>query len=359
MGTGDSRGRAGLRVALARSPERRAPAGAPIQRLERGGMPPHPSMRRSGPGQGMPPHPALQHESIQRSELPRPKLPFRLGDTKAAPKKAVKVVKRAAPIEVMEAYNLAIQGSDTFRSWIKYWVRVVATEALGRALLSEFADTVTHSFTWKTKKVTVAINEKTVDSDQPVRTGSFNGWHELGDAQGRPKWGNEVPLISIASPDLVSTRAGNLTLTGTGRVLNHPDCHGMDLDVALFHELCHAYYWQVGATKDLQAVGTTPLVGLFQGGGMRVDAKENTEEQIVSGLWAGKGLTYCENSYRAGAGLPPRTQYSAPSVGIVDQDLVRIAGKKDWAKTWDTWRAGASVSNVFTANGYTALAAVY
>ncbi|MCX4240838.1 eCIS core domain-containing protein [Paraliomyxa miuraensis] len=292
-------------------------------------------------------------------------LPFSLSDPKVEKKKRSKskpkpkpktVEKKPPPIEVME-YCIAIQGSDTFRSWIKYWVRVVARETLGRALLGEFANNVPTSFDWKTKKVTVAFNEKTVDSEQPVRTGSFNGWHDSGPNEGKPKWGTNVPLISIASPNLVNTRCGNLTLGSDGRVRNHPDCTDTDLDVALFHELCHAYYWQMGPTKALQALDTAPLAGLFQGGGRRVDAKENTEEQIVSGLWAGKGLTYCENAYRAGAGLPPRTQYSAPSVGIVDQDLVRIVHKKDWAKTWSTWHG--TVANVFTQNGYTGLAATY
>ncbi|MRG96285.1 hypothetical protein [Polyangium spumosum] len=78
----------------------------------------------------------------------------------------------------------------------------------------------------------------------------------------------------------------------------------------LFHEFCHAYYFQIGASPEYYEMP-------YQVVGMR-------EEMLVCGLSAGRGLEYCENHYRVQSDLPLRTSYK--SQGLEDKDV----SPEDW-----------------------------
>jgi hypothetical protein len=246
------------------------------------------------------------------------------------------------------------------------------------------------------KVVRVAVRQS-VDfktSKQPIRTSSFLRWKETGDPEYGSITDERLPLIDL--PDKNSqpfekvvlepaslklrldvmeppaevkapTRVGlkifdvkdaRYLEVKDGVVLNHADCHGEKMDLVLFHELCHAYIWQRGIGAEL--LRSTPPTGTEPpwpwqrcranfGGNRDVDPIENTEEQLVCGLLAGKGLRFCENTYRHQCEMAPRTQYSASSVSIIDPDVAR-----GWPRSWKS--ATTTQRSVLVANGFRALA---
>lgn len=292
------------------------------------------------------PIPSKAEESTEDDNAPK---------TKKKKKVAKKVVsKEQPPIVVIEDFNLAIQGDEDFLKLVTGLIKELLKVKVGAALLGEFANAPSAT-EWEKKKVTVAVLQRSLTTtDQPIRTGSFNAWNK----DRSRAFGDAVPLINFPGIGMTFPKAGSLTTAVVDDVpviQKHVDFPGgAPMVVALFHELCHAYYWQTGATTALQALNKAPDEGLFKlcmTKDNQVDAKENTEEQIVSGLLAGKGMRYSENSFRADAGLPARTGYRAPTVAIVDQELLE---DKDWPKSWGTYKT--SVSAVLDANGYKDLA---
>lgn len=78
-------------------------------------------------------------------------------------------------------------------------------------------------------------------------------------------------------------------------------------DLILFHELCHAYYFQIGMAPEYFAL---------PGNGQYADYSNTIEEMLVCGLELGRGLEICENNYRVQKGLALRKTYKA--VGLAD-----------------------------------------
>ncbi|WP_133740276.1 hypothetical protein [Actinorugispora endophytica] len=120
---------------------------------------------------------------------------------------------------------------------------------------------------------------------------------------------------------------GSPVMLGEGREMHHdgvvnPDFAGKaDFGLVVFHEMCHAYYDQAGAAGLMSGRAAE-----FEAApGHRVaDFQNYAEEILVCGLLQGKGLKYCENTYRRQKGLPPRPAYSA--VGLKDDpDLAAFA----------------------------------
>lgn len=171
---------------------------------------------------------------------------------------------------------------------------------------------------------------------KPIETQSFKGWDP--DHSIFNRWKHEsptIPFVHFPNPQLgfsQNSEAGEVRLTNEG--LQHPDFDEPEpLDIVVFHELCHAYYDQLGATEQLRKVsldntskkGTALQKKPFEMGAdnqtLSTDGIENNvEEQIVVGILAGKGVKYCENNYRVQCKRKLRTKYQAVKI-MQDEEL--------------------------------------
>jgi len=145
-----------------------------------------------------------------------------------------------------------------------------------------------------------------------IETKNFGGRKDDG---GKVFTGGQIPCVSLVPPPPQgqTLQLGSGIEIGHDGVLRHPDFVQMEaFDIVLFHELCHAWYEQAGISPQMSAQAQ-PNKGLWQDVGSH-DAQNTTEEQLVSGLLAGKGLKYCENHYRQQAGRALRPSYVSVSI---------------------------------------------
>ena len=121
-----------------------------------------------------------------------------------------------------------------------------------------------------------------------------------------------------------------------GMLIGHDDFKvdpftaGTQMDVVLFHELCHAYLISAGISPKWDGHGFPTNKPT-----LTCDSKVDVavEEQVVCGLVYGRGLSCCENAYRAERKLPPRTSYKA--VGIPDDAGLGADFGKVWKEAED------------------------
>lgn len=169
---------------------------------------------------------------------------------------------------------------------------------------------------------TVVIREPE-RAGKPIETKAFGGReHGAGSNRfGDPK----VPLIRFYNRPpareviALKSEAGPVQIDSTG-VIQHPDFAELtEFAIVLFHELCHAWYDQIGIFAKLTASNPSTKGIWAKGAGSRViDAAVHVEEQLVCGLLAGKGVKFSENTYRFQTGKRPRRTYL--SVGIMGDD---------------------------------------
>jgi hypothetical protein len=138
-------------------------------------------------------------------------------------------------------------------------------------------------------------------ADVGVRTGDYT----------RNPGGNKIPLISFfdkPAPGGQPVEIGgpnDATVTPQG-IAGHRDFPGavQDFDVVLYHELVHAYLSNCGVGGRLRQARVAQQFG----------NPDQSEEELVTGLLAGRGHVLAENAYRLQTGRPLRTTYLAVQI---------------------------------------------
>ncbi len=126
------------------------------------------------------------------------------------------------------------------------------------------------------------------------------------------------PNKPLENERLAVGKGYNVPVVTSGGVVNHKDFPNVTapFDVMLFHELCHAYYFQIGMAPEYFAIN-----GEWK---PSFDLSNTVEEMLVTGLEYGRGVEYCENNYRVQKGLALRKTYKA--VGLEDANVT----EGDW-----------------------------
>lgn len=168
------------------------------------------------------------------------------------------------------------------------------------------------------KGLTLLICE--MKSGSPLQTTSFVSRSSGTFRAGGDKWKCIPRIVFPNRPGedeslQVSKTPTRVTQSG---IIKHPDFadQTVPFHLALFHELCHAYYFQIGISPEFYGV---PQIDAYK------DSGNTLEEMLVCGLRFGRGLEYCENHYRVQNKLPLRTTYKAVEL---EDDAARST---DWA----------------------------
>lgn len=241
----------------------------------------------------------------------------------------------------MKACKTIVAGTDAFQDEVVKWLETIGSTTLGATMLQYFG-TAAPSKLVKSPNEDVALvvlqfGLKKGDANAPICTKTCIDWE--GQAAHRPKGTTDLQFRQALKIPLVRVPASGWKLQGgklevkEGVLLGHDDFAktGAEMDVVLFHELCHAYLISAGISPKWDGRQFKRAKGILVVDKVGVDVA--VEEQIVCGLLHGRGLDCCENAYRVQRKLPPRLSYKAVGLAL-DQQLE--------AKFDDTWSTGAS-----------------
>jgi hypothetical protein len=235
-----------------------------------------------------------------------------------APWGRLAVVRAGIGVEVLAGQR------DNYVDFIDGVLRSIAKIDIGEQLLTEFDPGYNKNFKVLRNTPQGVYDELTVVIQQPpavakmIQTKATGGRQT--DAKGTKIFGPvQIPAIFFFdqpepnTPIHLSTPFGPIVIRHDDII--HPDfAEPSSLDVVLFHELCHAYYDQLGTADDLKnddGSNFRPITPDPQ----PADRGEYVEEQLVSGLRAGRALKYCENTYRLRAHMALRRKYQAVGIG--------------------------------------------
>ncbi|HEU4412960.1 MAG TPA: hypothetical protein VFS43_47400 [Polyangiaceae bacterium] len=241
----------------------------------------------------------------------------------------------------LKACKTIVAGTEAFQDEVVGLLETIGGTGLGATMLRYFGAAAPSKLVKSPNEdvalVVLQFGLKKGDANAPICTKTCIDWE--GQAAHRPKGLSDaqfnqqlkIPLVRI--PASGWKQPGGKLEVQKGVLLGHDDFAktGADLDVVLFHELCHAYLIAAGISPRWDGRKFVRAKGILAVDKVGVDVA--VEEQIVCGLLHGRGLDCCENAYRRQRKLPPRLSYKAVGLAL-DQQLE--------AKFDDAWSAGAT-----------------
>ncbi|MCU0683543.1 MAG: hypothetical protein MUF34_15100 [Polyangiaceae bacterium] len=257
-----------------------------------------------------------------------------------------------------------VAGTEGFQGEVVGYLDTIGGTGLGGTMLEYFSAAAPSKLVKSPHEqvalVILQFGLKNPDTNAPVCTKTCIDWAEQ--TAFRPQGlsnadflkAQKIPLIRIPAWGWKQKAPGKLEVKA-GVLLGHDDFSkaGVEMDVVLFHEMCHAYLIAAGISRrwDGRKFPKSNEVKSIDKIGLDVAV----EEQIVCGLLYGRGLDGCENAYRRQRKLSARLSYKA--VGLaVDRQL-----EANFDDTWNTaagnlaegaklW--GSKIAYVLSKNGY-------
>jgi hypothetical protein len=263
----------------------------------------------------------------------------------------------------VKACKTVVAGTEEFQNEVVKWLETIGSTTLGATMLRYFGTAapskLVKSPTEDVALVVLQFGLKKGDTNAPICTKTCIDWEDR--TAHRPKGLNDtqfkqaqkIPLVRIP-PSSWKLNGGKLEVKD-GVLLGHDDFAktGAEMDVVLFHELCHAYLISSGLSPKWDGRQFTRAKGILSVNKIGVDVA--VEEQIVCGLLHGRGLDCCENAYRVQRKLTPRLSYKAVGLAL-DQQLeanfndtwsTGVSSLTEGAKLW-----GSKIAYVLAQNGY-------